>query len=124
MTRALSLNAKVLLLDEPTATLSRIRRRTAVRAAETSSARDGIAMVYISHRLREVLEITNRIVCLRDGERVAELPTSEATHDKLVEMLAGASSTRHDEPPAPRPRWCCRCAASASVPATPRSRRS
>jgi ABC-type sugar transport system ATPase subunit len=97
--RALSLDAKVLLLDEPTATLS-----------ETDAARlfdllrdlrkNGIAMVYISHRLREVLEITNRVVCLRDGERVAELVTRDATLDKLVELLAGTSNVQ-EAPPAP-----------------------
>ncbi len=95
--RALSLDAKVLLLDEPTATLS-----------ETDAARlfallrdlrkNGIAMVYISHRLREVLEITDRVVCLRDGERVAELPTREATLDKLVELLAGTTNVTEAAP--------------------------
>jgi ribose transport system ATP-binding protein len=100
--RALSLDAKVLLLDEPTATLT---ESDAERLFELLAElrREGIAMVYISHRLREVLKITDRIVCLRDGERVAELPTREATHDKLVELLAGTSSTRHDEPPPPGP---------------------
>ena len=100
--RALSLDAKVLLLDEPTATLS-----------ETDAARlftllrdlrkNGIAMVYISHRLREVLEITDRVVCLRDGERVAELPTREATLDKLVELLAGTTNVTEAAPPTARP---------------------
>jgi len=97
--RALSLDAKVLLLDEPTATL-----------AESDAARlfvlledlrkSGIAMVYISHRLREVLKVTDRVVCMRDGERVAELPTSEATLDKLVELLAG-NNNAETEVPAP-----------------------
>jgi ABC-type sugar transport system ATPase subunit len=96
--RALSLDAKVLLLDEPTATLS-----------ETDAARlfallgelkkNGIAMVYISHRLREVLKITDRCVCLRDGERVAELPTKDATLDKLVELLAGTTNVSEAAPP-------------------------
>jgi ABC-type sugar transport system ATPase subunit len=99
--RALSLDAKVLLLDEPTATLS-----------ETDAARlfvllgdlrkNGIAMVYISHRLREVLEITDRVVCLRDGERVAELPTREATLDKLVELLVGTTNVSEAAPPTTR----------------------
>ena len=60
-------------------------------------------MVYISHRLREVLEITDRVVCLRDGERVAELPTREATLDKLVELLAGTTNVTEAAPPAARP---------------------
>jgi ribose transport system ATP-binding protein len=99
--RALSLDAKVLLLDEPTATLSETdaaRLFTLLRALR----KNGIAMVYISHRLREVLEITDRVVCLRDGERVAELPTAEATLDKLVELLAGTTNVTEAAPPTAR----------------------
>jgi len=100
--RALALDAKVLLLDEPTATLTESdAERLFVLLAELRRA--GIAMVYISHRLREVMKVTDRVVCLRDGERVADLPTRDATHDKLVEMLAGPSSASHDEPPPPGP---------------------
>jgi ribose transport system ATP-binding protein len=97
--RALSLDAKVLLLDEPTATLS---ETDAARLFELLAdlKKNGIAMVYISHRLREVLEITDRVVCLRDGERVAELPTRDATLDKLVELLAGTTNVSEKAPPA------------------------
>jgi len=95
--RALSLNAKVLLLDEPTATLSE-SDAALLFTLLTDLRKTGIAMVYISHRLREVLRITDRVVCLRDGERVAELPTREATLDKLVELLAGANNLESEVP--------------------------
>ena len=100
--RALSLDAKVLLLDEPTATLS---EADAARLFELLGdlRKNGIAMVYISHRLREVLKITDRVVCLRDGQRVAELPTKEATLDKLVELLAGSTSVAETAPETIRP---------------------
>jgi ribose transport system ATP-binding protein len=95
--RALSLDAKVLLLDEPTATLSESdAARLFVLLAELR--KNGIAMVYISHRLREVLKTTDRVVCMRDGERVAELPTKDATLDKLVELLAGSANTIEEAP--------------------------
>lgn len=97
--RALSLNAKVLLLDEPTATLSESDAALLFGLLH-DLRKNGIAMVYISHRLREVLKITDRVVCMRDGERVAELPTAEATMDKLVELLAG-SNNLESEVPAP-----------------------
>ena len=87
--RALSLNAKVLLLDEPTASLSESDAES-LFALLDDLRRSGIAMVYVSHRLREVLRITDRVVCLRDGLRVAELPTSQATLGTLVELLSGA----------------------------------
>jgi ribose transport system ATP-binding protein len=60
-------------------------------------------MVYISHRLREVLKITDRVVCLRDGERVAELPTRDATLDKLVELLAGTTNVAEAAPSSMNP---------------------
>src|SRR4029077_13325132 len=96
--RALSLDAKVLLLDEPTATLSETDAARLFELLE-DLRRNGIAMVYISHRLREVLKVTDRVVCLRDGERVAELPTKEATLDKLVELLAGTTNVSEAAPP-------------------------
>ncbi len=95
--RALSLNAKVLLLDEPTATLSESDAAILFDLL-AELKKNGIAMVYISHRLREVLKITDRVVCMRDGERVADLPTSEATLDKLVELLAGTKNIESETP--------------------------
>lgn len=96
--RALSLNAKVVLLDEPTATL-----------AESDAARlfvllrqlreQGLGIVYISHRLGEILAITDRVVCMRDGERVAEVKTSESTRDSLVTFLAGSAGLIEAELP-------------------------
>jgi ABC-type sugar transport system ATPase subunit len=96
--RALSLDSKVLLLDEPTATLSEADA-TQLFGLLDDLRRNGIAIVYISHRLREVLKITDRVVCLRDGERVAEMPTREATVDKLVALLAGTTQVSEKAPP-------------------------
>jgi len=100
--RALSLDAKILLLDEPTATLTEGDAAQLFALLRDLKAQ-GMGMVYISHRLREVLEITDRVVCLRDGQLMAELPTAEATHDRLVELLAGATLAATDEPPPPAP---------------------
>jgi ribose transport system ATP-binding protein len=60
-------------------------------------------MVYISHRLAEVIEITDRIVCLRDGQKVAELETKDATREGLVEFLAGAGGVYSVDVEAPPP---------------------
>jgi ribose transport system ATP-binding protein len=95
--RALSLDAKILLLDEPTATLTESDAAHLFRLLRTLREQ-GLGMVYISHRLREVLSVTDRIVCLRDGQRVAELPTAEATREKLVEFLAGSTLSSSEEP--------------------------
>jgi ribose transport system ATP-binding protein len=101
--RALSLNAKVLLLDEPTATLT---ESDAARLFDLlrDLRKQGLGMVYISHRLAEVLEITDRIVCLRDGQKVAEVSTTTATRESLVEFLAGAGGVYSTDMEAPPPR--------------------
>jgi ribose transport system ATP-binding protein len=100
--RALSLDAKVLLLDEPTATLS---ESDAARLFDLlrDLRQQGLAIVYISHRLAEVLEITDRIVCLRDGLKVTELSTTQTTRDDLVRFLAGTGGVYSTdlEPPPP-----------------------
>ena len=101
--RALSLNAKILLLDEPTATLT---ENDAARLFDLlrELRKQGLGMVYISHRLAEVLEITDRIVCLRDGQKVAEVSTKQATRESLVEFLAGAGGVYStDAEPLPPP---------------------
>jgi len=103
--RALSLNAKVLLLDEPTATLTE-NDAALLFDLLRELRKQGLGMVYISHRLAEVLEITDRIVCLRDGQKVAEVSTKETTRENLVEFLAGAGgvySTDVETPPTARP---------------------
>ena len=100
--RALSLDAKVLLLDEPTATLT---ESDAARLFDLlrDLRKQGLGMVYISHRLAEVLEITDRIVCLRDGQKVAEVSTTSQTRESLVEFLAGAGGVYSTDMEAPPP---------------------
>jgi len=86
--RALSLKAKVLLLDEPTATLNEgdaTRLFSLLRELKAT----GLAIVYISHRLGEILAVTDRVVCMRDGKVAGEAPTAGMTQERLVEMLAG-----------------------------------
>jgi ribose transport system ATP-binding protein len=95
--RALSLDTKVLLLDEPTATLTGHDTEVLFSLLRDLRASQ-LGMVYISHRLPEVLEITNRIVCLRDGERVGEFDTANVTADDLVEAMAGKGVKQHAEP--------------------------
>ena len=97
--RALSLDARILLLDEPTATLSETDATRLFDLLRDLRAQ-GLGLVYISHRLGEILAITDRIVCLRDGAQVVEFATAAATRDTIVEFLAGAAMTGA-EPPAP-----------------------
>jgi ribose transport system ATP-binding protein len=86
--KALSQHAKVLVMDEPTASIS---DREIERLFEIIRRlrQEGIAIIYISHRMREVFEIGDRITVLRDGSNVASLRPSETTMAELVRLMVG-----------------------------------
>ena len=86
--RALSMNARLLVLDEPTASLgsSEAERLFAVLQDLRSS---GTAIVYISHRLREIEALADRAAVLRDGRNAGVLQRGEITRDRLVQLMVG-----------------------------------
>jgi ABC-type sugar transport system ATPase subunit len=87
--RALGRDARVLLLDEPTATLSESEIER-VFAVSRDLARHGNCLIYISHRLGEVLELCDRVTVIRDGELVATRASSDIAHrDELIRMMIG-----------------------------------
>ncbi len=84
--RGLLRNAQVLILDEPTSSLT--RREVANLAAQMAKLKArGIGLLFISHRLNEVLELTDRVEVLRDGRIVLSAPSAELTTDVLVEAM-------------------------------------
>jgi rhamnose transport system ATP-binding protein len=86
--RALSLNARVLIMDEPTSslTLSEVSELfTIVRRLREA----GTAIVFISHRLDEVFQIADRVTALRDGTYVDSSLIADVSHDDLVKMMVG-----------------------------------
>jgi ribose transport system ATP-binding protein len=86
--KALSQNARVLVMDEPTAAIS--DREVEVLFARIRALREsGIGIVYISHRLKEVFAIGDRITVLRDGRTVSTSTLSETTSDGLVRSMVG-----------------------------------
>ena len=86
--RSLAQNAKLLILDEPTASLTEPEvERLFAHLAKLRER--GVALLYVSHRLDEILKLTNRVVVLRDGQLVAEYVTSEATIPRLVQGMVG-----------------------------------
>jgi ABC-type sugar transport system ATPase subunit len=83
---ALSQNAKVIIMDEPTAALSHGEVDTLFDMIERLR-KQGKCIVFIGHRLDEILRIADRITVLRDGRLVGECPRAEADQDKLVHMM-------------------------------------
>jgi len=93
--KALSQHARILVMDEPTAALSDPEIQRLFAIIRTLKA-EGVAIIYISHRLHEIFEIGDRITVLRDGRKVAEVKPSETTMADLVGMMVGREvSTTH-----------------------------
>ncbi len=86
--RALHGKARVVAFDEPTSSLTDHEVDLLFRLIKRLRE-DGLAIAYVSHRLNEVFEITDRIVVLRDGKFVAERPTAQATEAELVRLMVG-----------------------------------
>ncbi|MFV0333246.1 MAG: sugar ABC transporter ATP-binding protein [Tropicimonas sp.] len=86
--KALSLDARILVLDEPTATLTP-NEADRLFVVLRELRRKGVAIVFISHHLEEIFEICDRITVLRDGEYIGSRDVSEVDIDGLVEMMVG-----------------------------------
>jgi len=86
--KALSQNARILVMDEPSATLTPKEVERLLGIVRELKAQ-GLGIIYISHRLEEVYEISDRIMVLRDGGHVATKPTRELGRESLIELMVG-----------------------------------
>lgn len=86
--RALALDAKLVIMDEPTASLTRSEVNALLRVVRELSAK-GITVLFVSHRLDEVLEIANRVTVLRDGRVVGVYDASELDLQILPKLMTG-----------------------------------
>jgi ABC-type sugar transport system ATPase subunit len=91
--RALGQDARLVILDEPTATLSDVESRY-VYASVRKVAAAGCAILFVSHRLGEVLDLCDQVTVMRDGEVVATSPASELTIDTLIHQMLGEAPQR------------------------------
>jgi len=86
--RALVAEARLVFMDEPTASLSHAETEALLKIVRRLSA-DGIAVVFVSHRLAEVLDVCTRVTVLRDGQFVGTFPTAGMTQTRLTELMTG-----------------------------------
>jgi ribose transport system ATP-binding protein len=86
--KALAIDARIVIMDEPTATLAE-REIEDLFGVIRGLIADGIAILYISHRLDEIFRIADRVTVMRDGHVVDTLPTNEIDEDKLVRLMVG-----------------------------------
>lgn len=86
--KAITLNCKLLILDEPTSALSEADAAVLFRIIKDLKAK-GISILYISHRLREIFELADRITVLRDGKYITTLNTAKTNPDQVVSLMVG-----------------------------------
>ena len=86
--RAMAADAKLVIMDEPTSSLTRHEVDALVRLV-ADLKRHGICIVFVSHRLDEVMEIAERVTVLRDGAKVGEFPAREMDDHKLATLMTG-----------------------------------
>jgi len=86
--RALSFSARILILDEPTAVLS-LAEQDNLFAMMRQLRSEGMLILYVSHRLEEVMAIADRVTVLRDGSKVGTREIDELSIDELVKMMIG-----------------------------------
>jgi ribose transport system ATP-binding protein len=86
--RALGTEVRVLIMDEPTSSLTQKETEQLYQVIDSLKAA-GVSVLYISHRLAEVKRVADRVTVLRDGRNAGELAKAEITHDNMVRLMVG-----------------------------------
>jgi ribose transport system ATP-binding protein len=104
--KALSLNARILIMDEPTSSLTLTETARLLEVAKELRSQ-GVSIIYITHRLGEIEQLADRVVVLRDGRNAGALAREEISHDRIVRLMVGRDLTSYYSPPgaSARPRY-------------------
>lgn len=92
--KAVSYNSKILVMDEPTSSISDKEVAGLFEIMRTLTAK-GVGIVYISHKMSELEEICDRVTVMRDGEYVGTKVVKETTKDELIAMMVGRELTNY-----------------------------
>ena len=86
--KALSINSRILVMDEPTAPLTNREIETLFSTIRMLKSR-GVSIIYISHRLEEVMEVCDRCTIMRDGQNVTEMNVADTNLDEIIKYMVG-----------------------------------
>ena len=86
--KAVSFNSKIIVLDEPTSSLTESEVEHLFKIIEMLKAR-GCGIIYISHKMEEILRISDDITVMRDGKWIATKPASELNMDQIIKLMVG-----------------------------------
>jgi ribose transport system ATP-binding protein len=92
--KALSLDTRILIMDEPTSALSSSECETLFKIVRQLAA-DGVAIIYTSHRIEEVLDLADRVTVLRDGRRVLTAPIADLSRGAIISAMVGREMAAH-----------------------------
>lgn len=95
--KAVSYNARVIIMDEPTSSLTENEVEQLFKTIRELKAK-GVAIIYISHKMEEILEISDEVSIMRDGRHVGTYPAKELTMDLIISRMVGRDLT-HRFPP-------------------------
>jgi ribose transport system ATP-binding protein len=101
--KALSFNSRVLIMDEPTAALNNAEIAELFKMIRELKAR-GVGIIYISHKIDELKQISDRVTILRDGEYVGTVPTATTSIEAIISMMVGRKLSDAPIHPAQPPR--------------------
>lgn len=90
--RCMGFNARVVVMDEPTAALA-VKEVSKVLDLIRGLKELDVAVILISHRMQDIFEVSDRIMVLRQGRKVGDLPHSETSMDEIVALITGAQET-------------------------------
>jgi ribose transport system ATP-binding protein len=96
--KALSLKARILIMDEPTSALSNAECETLFKVVR-QLASDGVGIIYISHRIDEVIELADEVTVLRDGRKVLSAPIGGVTREDMIAAMVGRELGGEQRPP-------------------------
>ncbi len=87
--KVLGADARIVIFDEPTTALSEKDAQHLLQLIDRLKKEEGVAILYVTHRLEEIFEIGDRITVLRDGQFITTAPTDQFTHDSLIRSMVG-----------------------------------
>ena len=96
--KALSFDSRVLIMDEPTAALNNAEINELFRIIRQLQGH-GVGIVYISHKMDELKQISNRVTVMRDGRTIDTVPTAETPIDRIISMMVGRELAEADGVP-------------------------
>ena len=90
--RAIAADASIIVMDEPTSSLTSKETEKLFEIIEMLKERN-VAVLYISHRMDEIMRLSDKVICFRDGTYIGELDKEEMSEDKIIQMMVGRELT-------------------------------